>query len=149
MTKNFKMNWAVAAFCIAGIAAACTDDKKATPSKIDVSDGGEGSGGASSQGGTTGASGNTSTTGGSTSAAGSTAEATGGAATGTAGATSVAGATGVAGAGAGCEDTTKNCYKCAPTTNAQVLRACTDATCIPFDNMTLTKIVNGTLPALP
>ncbi len=152
MTKKTS-TWAVVALCIAGVAAACTSDKKETPSIV-VNEGGDAgatSGGTSAKGGATSI-GGTDAAGGDTTAAGATAVATGGSATGTAGAASVAGAAnlaGAAGAGTDCEDATKKCYRCAATTDNQILRHCTDATCIPFDNSTLTKMVGGKLPALP
>jgi hypothetical protein len=167
MKNDNKMIWAALGLAIAGIAAACSDSKKDTPSNdIIVGDGGEsstGTGGKSSKGGATGSGGETASGGTSetTGAAGSTTSSSGGASVGTAGATSlaggasIAGATGVAGSSGDCVgvanngDPTKKCYKCAPTTSVQVLTACTDVTCVPFDNSKLTKMVNGALPALP
>jgi hypothetical protein len=41
------------------------------------------------------------------------------------------------------------CYRCAPTTNAELQNACSDATCRPFDRRRLTRLVDGGLPPLP
>ena len=89
---------------------------------------------------------------------GSTATGTGGStATETGGATSVAGSTSVGGGTAGgasgtgggscVPDTSKSCYSCPPTNNDQILKACSNATCQPFDNTA--KNVPSSLPAIP
>jgi hypothetical protein len=79
--------------------------------------------------------------GGSSSAGGST----------SAGSTSVGGGTagGASGTGGGgcVPDTSKSCYSCPPTTNDQILKACSNATCQPFDNTA--KNVPSTLPQIP
>ncbi|KYF96680.1 hypothetical protein BE20_41290 [Sorangium cellulosum] len=49
---------------------------------------------------------------------------------------------------AGC-DGDDGCYSCAPTTNEQLLNACTDAACRPFDDARLTNLRDGGLPPLP
>ncbi|MGK3967248.1 hypothetical protein WMF38_24125 [Sorangium sp. So ce118] len=41
------------------------------------------------------------------------------------------------------------CYGCTPTTNEQLLNACTDAACRPFDNRRLGNLRDGALPPLP
>ncbi|WP_437928202.1 hypothetical protein WMF37_02845 [Sorangium sp. So ce291] len=41
------------------------------------------------------------------------------------------------------------CYGCTPTTNEQLLNACTDAACRPFDNRRLGNLRDGVLPPLP
>lgn len=41
------------------------------------------------------------------------------------------------------------CYSCTPTTNEQLLNACTDAACRPFDNGRLENLRDGGLPPLP
>ncbi|XXX77818.1 hypothetical protein WMF30_03460 [Sorangium sp. So ce134] len=48
----------------------------------------------------------------------------------------------------GC-DGDDGCYRCAPTTSEQLLNACTDAACRPFDNARLTNLRDGGLPPLP
>jgi len=42
-----------------------------------------------------------------------------------------------------------SCYPCTPTTNDQLENACTDSTCIPFDDTTRIPNFNGTLPNIP
>ena len=44
-------------------------------------------------------------------------------------------------------DPAKTCYECTPTTNDQILEACSNATCYPFDNTA--RGVPATLPAIP
>ena len=47
-------------------------------------------------------------------------------------------------------DLTKQCYACAPQTNAQFLNSCTGATCVPFDDSRVTKLLpDGGLPPVP
>ena len=47
-------------------------------------------------------------------------------------------------------DGPNGCYNCAPTTNDQFLNACTDATCVPFDNeRRLPRYNGGDLPPIP
>jgi len=42
------------------------------------------------------------------------------------------------------------CFRCTPSTNSEFLTACTDSTCIPFDNGRLTNLnSDGTLKPLP
>lgn len=42
------------------------------------------------------------------------------------------------------------CYACEPASPAQLLNACSDATCQPFDNATrLPLLVDGQIPPLP
>ncbi|WP_437577889.1 hypothetical protein [Sorangium sp. So ce887] len=48
----------------------------------------------------------------------------------------------------GC-DGDNGCYSCTPATNEQLLNACTDAACRPFDNGRLTNLRDGELPPLP
>lgn len=86
---------------------------------------------------------------------GAPADATGGApstdATGGAAATGGVAATGGASSTATTvctHDPAKNCYECTPTTNDQILTACSStATCYPFDNTA--RGVPATLPAIP
>ncbi|HEY4120843.1 MAG TPA: hypothetical protein VGM56_23430 [Byssovorax sp.] len=47
-----------------------------------------------------------------------------------------------------CDDHGGTCV-CNPTTNDDLLNACTDAPCIPFAESRLTKLVNGELPPVP
>jgi hypothetical protein len=42
------------------------------------------------------------------------------------------------------------CFRCTPTSDPELLSACTDSTCIPFDNARLTNLnSDGTLKPLP
>ena len=42
------------------------------------------------------------------------------------------------------------CFQCTPVTDPEFLSACTDSTCIPFDNSRLTNVnYDGTLKLLP
>lgn len=43
------------------------------------------------------------------------------------------------------------CWACAPTTTHELQTACTDATCVPFDNSVLAGMLgpDGGLPAIP
>jgi hypothetical protein len=52
---------------------------------------------------------------------------------------------------AGCDDDSSVCYACTPTTAEQLLNACTNATCVPFDDTgRLTHLLpDGSLPPLP
>jgi len=70
----------------------------------------------------------------------------------TGGAAATGGAPGLGGASststAPCtHDPNKTCYECTPTTNDQILEACSNATCYPFDNTA--RGVPATLPAIP
>jgi hypothetical protein len=43
-----------------------------------------------------------------------------------------------------------HCYACAPTTSAQFANACTNSTCVPFDDTRLTNLLlDGALPPVP
>jgi hypothetical protein len=48
-------------------------------------------------------------------------------------------------------DASATCYACTPTTSSQLQNACTDATCVPFDERArLTHLLpDGALPPLP
>ena len=48
-------------------------------------------------------------------------------------------------------DPTAQCYPCTPTTTAQLLNACTAASCVPFDDTTRlgNLMPDGALPPLP
>ena len=41
-----------------------------------------------------------------------------------------------------------SCYPCAPTTNDQLENACTDSTCMPFDDKARIPGFTGTLPTI-
>ncbi len=42
------------------------------------------------------------------------------------------------------------CYACTPTTSAQFANACTNSTCVPFDDTRLTNLLpDGALPPVP
>ncbi|WP_437835123.1 hypothetical protein [Sorangium sp. So ce1153] len=53
------------------------------------------------------------------------------------------------GAPTGACDGGGGCHGCTPTTNEQLLNACTDAACRPFDNRRLGNLRDGGLPPLP
>jgi hypothetical protein len=160
MTKQNVFLWSVVALGLAGAAAACSETESKKPTNINVGgedSGGASSGGASSRGGST-SKGGTTSVGGDTGQGGSSASA--GASNGSAGTDSTAGGSsttagagslaGAAGQGADCQDTVKKCFKCAPTNSLQLLNHCTDATCVYFDNKTLTKLnADGSRPPLP
>jgi hypothetical protein len=166
MTKKNIMAWATFGLLSASMLAACSDSKTESPSKPVNLGGRTGKGGSSSAGAPATEAGGAAEQGGASTADGGTATAAGapgsGGANSAAGAGNVAGAAGAgaaagtpsnvagaAGQGTDCQDTTKNCYKCPATTNSQLLNHCTDNRCVPFDNKTLTKIVNGQLPPIP
>jgi hypothetical protein len=45
---------------------------------------------------------------------------------------------------------TSGCYLCTPSNEQQILSACSDSTCVPFDNTRLTNLnLDGTLKPLP
>ncbi|AKU94277.1 hypothetical protein AKJ09_00941 [Labilithrix luteola] len=48
-------------------------------------------------------------------------------------------------------DLSNQCYPCEPSTNEQLLNACTDGTCIPFDRSRITArlLPDGALPPIP
>ncbi|MGH7283167.1 MAG: hypothetical protein ACRELY_16700 [Polyangiaceae bacterium] len=41
------------------------------------------------------------------------------------------------------------CFACTPVTNDQLEKACTDSTCLPFDDNARIPGFNGTLPSVP
>jgi hypothetical protein len=127
---------------VALLAAACnSDNKNSSPTPTNGTGGSAATGGAPSDA-TGGGGGDTSVTG--TGGAPST-DATGGAAA-TGGAPGVGGASSTSTAPC-THDPTKTCYECTPTTNDQILAACSNATCYPFDNTA--RGVPATLPAIP
>jgi len=126
------------------VAACNSDNKNGSPTTPSNGVGGSGAtGGAPSATGgaaSTDATGGAATTGGAPSTG-----ATGGAAA-TGGASNVGGASSTSTAPC-THDPTKTCYECTPTTNDQILEACSGATCYPFDNTA--RGVPATLPAIP
>jgi hypothetical protein len=169
MTKKNTMTWAAFGLLFASMVVACSDSKTETPS-TNISLGGKTSrggssaggssaaetGGAAEQGGATSADGGSTVAAGAPSSGGLSAAAGASSLAGAAGAGATAGATagapavaGAAGQSTDCQDTTGNCYRCAASSNAQLLNHCTDNRCVAFDNKTLTKIVNGQLPPIP
>jgi hypothetical protein len=122
------------------LAAACnSDNKNSTPTTPS-----NGQGGGAATGGApadaTGGSDTSVATGGAPST-----DATGGAAA-TGGAPGVGGTSSTSTAPC-THDPAKTCYECTPTTNDQILEACSNATCYPFDNTA--RGVPATLPAIP
>lgn len=150
MSKRNYLTWVTVAFLASAVAGACSSENNDKPSKniAMAGDGGESDGGSGATTGGSSSNGGSSEVAGTTSAAGVglVAENGGTPASGSSGVEAIAGS---AGQGASCTDSAKNCYSCAATTNEQLLNHCTDAKCVAYDNTTLTKIVNGQLPALP
>ncbi|HEY5962307.1 MAG TPA: hypothetical protein VIV60_37380 [Polyangiaceae bacterium] len=163
MARQYWIKWATALSLAGALVAACTDDKTNKPSDNlslggDESTGGSGAkGGSSALGGALGVAGDSTGVGGTiaqggamttTDAGAAGASVTNGGAPSSAGAAGISNRAGAAGQ-ADCVDAVKNCFKCAASSNQQILNHCTDAKCVAFDNKTLTKLVNGQLPALP
>lgn len=165
--KNTNFTWAFVALCGAAVAAACSNSDDDNKPSVNLSGGtanvaGKGSGGSVSGGTNSGGTGATPTSSATTTttmtvsnagaaAVGGTGNAAGSTGTGVAGAVGIAGSTGVAGStGTGdCFDSAKKCYTCADSAK-QLLNHCTSATCIAFDNKTLSKLnADGSLPPLP
>ncbi len=50
-----------------------------------------------------------------------------------------------------CQPRSSECWDETPTTSTQLLNACTDSTCVPFDNCARLPLLrpDGTLPPLP
>jgi hypothetical protein len=124
------------------LAGACSsdDNKNQTPSN--------GVGGSANTGGAASDTGGAAAdTGGASSDTGGAASDTGGAASDTGGAASATGGTSSPGTTTCTHDTSKNCYECPPTTNEQILTACSNAACLSFDNSG--RGVPASLPAIP
>jgi hypothetical protein len=167
MAKHNWIRWAGAVSLAGALVVACESDKTDKPSNNlnlgdDSTGGTNAKGGAAATGGALGIAGDTSTgLGGAVGEGGANTTAPVGVAgasvnlagapnsAGAAGASSPVNIAGAAGQVTDCVDAVKNCYKCVAASNQQILNHCTDAKCVPFDNKTLTKLVNGQLPALP
>ncbi|MBN2193093.1 MAG: hypothetical protein JW751_09780 [Polyangiaceae bacterium] len=52
-----------------------------------------------------------------------------------------------------CEDAENECFRnvpeCVPDEPEEFMNRCTDSTCIPYDNSTLSRLVDGEVPELP
>jgi hypothetical protein len=147
---NFNRYWIglTILLTLSGATLAACDDENETPSE-EEGDAGKGgkSGGKAGSGGKSGSAGSKAA--GSGGSAGKSGSSGGGGKAGAGGSKSE-GEAGKGGSGEGgdCEGD-DGCYSCKPGNTEQFLNACTGATCNPYDNSKLTKLVDGKVPEVP